>query len=259
MGEYDFERLIRYRKIDILKKALDDSNEHQRFKAVEALEAIALGSIEDSSAYDILVEASVRNPYEDVRQHAQIILKNINGYIREHSEKLDTDSKTNLTDSRTQQKEKLSESQESNNYKKVIVVCEFDDDCNNLRVHGETDSVSHKLNEVKGAHWDDKTRGVWKFPIERTSLDGLKKIGVMLHPAVQSVYTSSHDTWALKTRNEKWIKIVGASETIVDNLKEVPGCEWDNSAKAWKVPFHAESVKRLMKIDGLYVSPFILD
>jgi len=258
MGEYDFERLIRYRKTDILKKALEDSNEHQRFKAVEALEAIALGFIEDRTAYDILVDTSVRNPYEDVRQHAKIILKNINGYIRDQVGKLDTDRKTNVIDNRAQQKEKFSEPHEPNNYKKVIVVCEFDDDCNSLRVHGETLSVRDKLSEVKGGHCDDETR-VWKFPIERTSIDGLKKIGVMLHPAVQSVYTSSHDTWALKTRNKKWIKIVGASETIVDNLKEVPGCEWDNLEKAWKMPFHAESIKRLMKIDGLYISPFILD
>ena len=174
MGEYDFERLIRYRKTDILKKALEDSNEHQRFKAVEALEAIALGSIEDRTAYDILVDASVRNPYEDVRQHAQIILKNVNGYIRDHVGMSDTNRKANVVDNSAQQKQKFSEPHESNNYKKVIVVCEFDDDCSSLRVHGETLSVRDKLNKVKGGHCDDETR-VWKFPIERTSIGGLKK------------------------------------------------------------------------------------
>ncbi len=257
MGEYDFERLTRYRKTDILKKALEDANEHQRFKAVEALEAIALGSTEDNIAYAILVDASSRNPYEDVRQHAQIVLKNINGYIKEHAEKLDADKNTTVMNTRVPQKQKPSGLHESNN-KRIIVVCEFDDDSNNLRVHGDTLSVRHQLYEVKGAQRDDNAQ-VWKFPINRSSIDGLKKIGVMLHPAVQSVYTSSHDTWAIKTRNKKWIKIVGASDTIVDSLKQVQGCEWDNLEKVWKVPFHAESIKQLMKIDGLYVSPFILD
>jgi hypothetical protein len=257
MGEYDFERLIRYRKIDILKKALEDANEHQRFKAVEALEAVALGSTEDNIAYDILIDASSQNPYEDVRQHAQIVLKNINGFIKEHAETLDVSKSTTVMNTRSSQKQKLSELHESNN-KRIIVVCEFDDESNNLRVHGDTLSVRRQLDEVRGARSDDNTQ-IWKFPINRSSIDGLKKIGVMLHPAVQSVYTSSHDTWALKTRDKKWIKIVGASDTIVDRLKQVQGCEWDNLNKVWKVPYHAESIKQLMKIDGLYVSPFILD
>jgi hypothetical protein len=257
MGEYDFERLTRYRKIDILKKALEDANEHQRFKAVEALEEIALGSTEDTAAYDILVDASSRNPYDDVRQHAQIVLKNINGYIKEHAGKLDADKNTTEINTRIQQKQKLSGPYESNS-RRIIVVCEFDDDSNNLRVHGDTLDVRHQLDEVQGAQRDGNSP-VWKFPINRSSIDGLKKIGVMLHPAVQSIYTSSRDTWALKTRNKKWIKIVGASDTIVENLKQVQGCEWDNLEKVWKVPFHAESIKQLMKIDGLYVSPFILD
>jgi hypothetical protein len=257
MGEYDFERLIRYRKIDILEKALEDVNEHQRFKAVEALEAIALGSTEDNKAYAILVGASSRNPYEDVRQHAQIVLKNINAFIKEHEGMGDAGKNTTVMTTRISQKQKLSGLYESNN-KRIIVVCEFDDESNNLRVHGDTLSVRHQLDEVKGAQSDDNTQ-VWKFPINRSSIDALKKIGAMLHPAVQSVYTSSYDTWALKTRDKKWIKIVGASDTIEDSLNQVQGCEWDNLNKVWKVPFHAESIKQLMKIDGLYVSPFILD
>ncbi len=257
MGEYDFERLIRYRKIDILEKALEDANEHQRFKAVEALEAIALGSTEDNKAYAILVDASSQNPYEDVRQHAQIVLKNINGYFKEHAGTLDAGNNTTVMNTTIPPKQKPSELHESNN-KRIILVCEFDDDSNNLRVHGDTLSVRQQLDELKGAQRDDDTQ-VWKFPINRSSIDGLKKIGVILHPAVQSVYTSSHDTWALKTRNKKWIKIVGASDTIEDSLKQVQGCEWDNLNKVWKVPFHAESIKQLMKIDELYVSPFILD
>jgi hypothetical protein len=40
MGEYDFDRLTRYRRVDLLLKALNDENEHQRFKAVDALEAM---------------------------------------------------------------------------------------------------------------------------------------------------------------------------------------------------------------------------
>jgi hypothetical protein len=257
MGEYDFERLIRYRKIDILEKALEDANEHQRFKAVEALETIALGSTEDTRAYAILVDASSQNPYEDVRQHAQIVLKNINAFIKEHEAMGNAGKNITVMTTTISQKPKLSGLHESNN-KRIIVVCEFDDESNNLRVHGDTLSVRNQLDEVKGAQSDDNTQ-VWKFPINRSSIDALKKIGVMLHPAVQSVYTSSYDTWALKTRDKKWIKIVGASDTIEDSLKHVQGCEWDNLNKVWKVPFHAESIKQLMKIDGLYVSPFILD
>ncbi len=257
MGEYDFERLIRYRKIDILEKALEDANEHQRFKAVEALETIALGSTEDNRAYAILVGASSQNAYEDVRQHAQIVLKNINAFIKEHEEMSNARKNTTITTASISQKQQLAGLHESNN-KRIIVVCEFDDESNSLRVHGDTLSVRDQLDEVQGAQSDDNTQ-VWKFPINRSSIEALKKIGVMLHPAVQSIYTSSYDTWALKTRDKKWIKIVGASDTIEDSLKRVQGCEWDNLNKVWKVPFNAESIKQLMKIDGLYVSPFILD
>jgi hypothetical protein len=76
---------------------------------------------------------------------------------------------------------------------------------------------------------------------------------------VQCLNTSSHNTWAVGTRNKKWIKVLGDTHEIEANLKQIPGAQWDNSEKVWKIPFKADSIKRLIRTDGLYVSPFILD
>ena len=78
MGEYDFDRLTRYRRVDVLSKALDDENEHQRFRAVDALEAVALASGNaDSAARDILTQAATQSAHEDVKLHARIVLRTL--------------------------------------------------------------------------------------------------------------------------------------------------------------------------------------
>jgi len=97
------------------------------------------------------------------------------------------------------------------------------------------------------------------IPINRTSIESLKNGGVVLHPTVHCLCTSSQNTWAVGTRNKKWVKVFGDTHEIEDKLKQVPGSQWDSAERAWIIPFKADSLKRLIQIDGLYVSPFILD
>jgi hypothetical protein len=257
MGEYDFDRLTRYRRIDVLLKALNDENEHQRFKAVDALEAVALASGDaDPSAHEALMQAATQNAFEDVKLHAKIALKTLNtsqeGQIegatesREKGHRLE--SKRNAT--KKQQRE--------HNHAETGLLCELDDDSTTLIVRGSSLSASHRLGEIKGGHWDEQKR-VWRFPVNRESFESLRDNGVVLHPTVQSLNTSSQNTWAVGTRDKKWIKVLGDAREIEANLKLVPGAQWDSSEKAWIIPFKADSIKRLIRIDGLYVSPFILD
>jgi hypothetical protein len=63
----------------------------------------------------------------------------------------------------------------------------------------------------------------------------------------------------VRTRDKKWIKVLGDTSEIEKNLKLIPGARWDTSENAWIIPFKADAIKRLLRIDRLYVSPFILD
>ena len=258
MGEYDFDRLTRYRRVDVLLKALDDENEHQRFKAVDALEAVALASGDaDSSARDVLVQAATQNAYDDVKLHAKIALKTLNTSQESQTQKANDDQENgpnHLESKRNATKKQQREYHHDENR----LLCELDDDSTTLIVRGSSLSPRHRLSAIKGGHWDKETR-VWRFPINRESIESLKDSGVVLHPTVQCLSTSSHNTWAVGTRNKKWIKVLGDTHEIEANLKQVPGAQWDNSEKVWKIPFKADSIKRLIRIDGLYVSPFILD
>ena|GEM_PF-234690 len=256
LGEYDFDRLIRYKRVDVLLKALDDENEHQRFKAVDALEAVALASGNaDSAARDILAQAATNSPYEDVKLHATIALKT-----------LDTSQ-----EDRTQKPEERRNSAQHQDLKRNSVpkplreqhpegrlLCELDKDCTSLIVRGSTLSARNRPSAAKGGSWDKEERA-WRFPINRASIEILKDGGVVLHPTVHCLCTSSQNTWAVGTRNKKWIKVFGDTHEIEDALKQVPGSHWDSAERAWIIPFKADSIKRLMRIDGLYVSPFILD
>src|SRR5674536_388928 len=63
-------------------------------------------------------------------------------------------------------------------------------DSTTLIVRGSSLSPSHRLSAIKGGHWDEQTR-VWRFPVNRDSFESLRDNGVVLHPTVQSLNTSS--------------------------------------------------------------------
>ncbi|MGA7075303.1 MAG: HEAT repeat domain-containing protein [Halobacteriota archaeon] len=259
MGEYDFDRLTRYRRVDVLSKALNDENEHQRFKAVDALEAVALASGDaDLSARDVLVQAATQSAHEDVKLHAKIALKTLNtsqeGRIQKTNDNRENGPQHPESKKNTTQKPQREYYQQAEDR----LLCELDDDCTTLMVRGSALSPRHGLRAIKGGQWDKQVK-VWRFPINRASIESLKNGGVVLHPTVQCLCTSSHNTWAVGTRNKKWIKVLGDTHEIEGNLKQVPGSQWDSSENAWRIPFKADSIKRLIRIDRLYVSPFILD
>ncbi|MGZ4948247.1 MAG: HEAT repeat domain-containing protein [Halobacteriota archaeon] len=254
MGEYDFDRLTRFKKVDVLEKALNDENEHQRFKAVEALEAIALASGKDAPAYKILTEASLHSPFEDVRLHAKIALKTLDGSPKPPVKA------SNHTASSQQHPEsrKTPSAQPPEEHGEHRLICELDSGCTSLVVRGSALSPRHKVGTSKSGRWDDVEK-TWLFPIDRPSIEHLQQGGVKLHPTVHCLCTSQQDTWALRTRDKKFIKILGDTADIEASIKKVPGAQWDSDEHVWKIPFSADAVKRLIKIDGLYVSPFILD
>jgi hypothetical protein len=257
MGEYDFDRLTRYRRVDVLLKALNDENEHQRFKAVDALEAVALASGDaDSSARDALVQAATRNSHEDVKLHAKIALKTLSASQESRTQKTD-DRRENGShlESKKNTTQKL---QREYHHAENRLLCELDDECTTLIVRGSSLSARHGVSSTKGGHWDKQARA-WRFSINRGSIESLKNSGVTLHPTVQCLSTSSFNAWAVGTRNKKWIKVLGDTHEIEDSLRQIPGAQWDESEKAWRIPFKAEVIKRLIRIDRLYVSPFILD
>jgi hypothetical protein len=257
MGEYDFDRLTRYKRVDVLLKALNDENEHQRFKAVDALEAVALASGDaDSSARDGLVQAATQSAHEDVKLHARIALKTLDTPHEDRIQKTN-ENPDNGPQHRESRKKAAQKQQREHRQVENRLLCELDDDCTTLMVRGSTLSPRHKPSAIKGGRWDKQVK-VWRFPINRASIESLKNSGVVLHPTVQCLCTSSHNTWAVGTRNKKWIKVLGDTHEIED-LKQVPGCQWDDSEKAWRIPFKADTIKRLIRIDRLYVSPFILD
>jgi len=258
MGEYDFDRLTRYRRVDVLSKALDDENEHQRFKAVDALEAVALASgVADSAARDVLLQAATQNAHDDVKLHAKIALKTLNTSSESQIQKTNDYRENGPLHLETKQNTTKKQQRESHHGEDRLL-CELDDDSTTLIVRGSSLSPRHRLSTINGGHWDKEMK-VWRFPVNRESIESLKDNGVVLHPTVQCLSTSSHNTWAVGTRNKKWIKVLGDAHEIEVNLKQVPGAQWDDSEKAWRIPFKADSIKRLIRIDGLYVSPFILD
>jgi hypothetical protein len=255
MGEYDFDRLTRYKRVDVLSKALDDENEHQRFKAVDALEAVALASGNtDLTARDILTQAAMQSAHEDVRLHAKIALKTLDTSQEDRTQKTDRNNGSQHLDAKRNSVQKpLRE-----HHVEGRLLCELDDDCTTLIVRGSTISERNRPSATEGGFWDKEER-VWRFPINRTSIESLKNGGVVLHPTVHCLCTSSQNTWAVGTRNKKWVKVFGDTHEIEDKLKQVPGSQWDSAERAWIIPFKADSLKRLIQIDGLYVSPFILD
>ncbi|MGA2884496.1 MAG: HEAT repeat domain-containing protein [Halobacteriota archaeon] len=255
MGEYDFDRLTRYKRVDVLSKALDDENEHQRFKAVDALEAVALASGNtDLTARDILTQAAMQSAHEDVRLHAKIALKTLDTSQEDRTQKTDRNNGSQHLDAKRNSVQKpLRE-----HHIEGRLLCELDEDCTTLIVRGSTISERNRPSATEGGFWDKEER-VWRFPINRTSIESLKNGGVVLHPTVHCLCTSSQNTWAVGTRNKKWVKVFGDTHEIEDKLKQVPGSQWDSAERAWIIPFKADSLKRLIQIDGLYVSPFILD
>ncbi|MGA7469234.1 MAG: HEAT repeat domain-containing protein [Halobacteriota archaeon] len=255
MGEYDFDRLTRYKRVDVLSKALDDENEHQRFKAVDALEAVALASGNtDLTARDILTQAAMQSAHEDVRLHAKIALKTLDTSQEDRTQKTDRNNGSQHLDAKRNSVQKpLRE-----HHVEGRLLCELDEDCTTLIVRGSTISERNRPSATEGGFWDKEER-VWRFPINRTSIESLKNGGVVLHPTVHCLCTSSQNTWAVGTRNKKWVKVFGDTHEIEDKLKQVPGSQWDSAERAWIIPFKADSLKRLIQIDGLYVSPFILD
>ena len=255
MGEYDFDRLTRYKRVDVLSKALDDENEHQRFKAVDALEAVALASGNtDLTARDILTQAAMQSAHEDVRLHAKIALKTLDTSQEDRTQKTDRNNGSQHLDAKRNSVQKpLRE-----HHVEGRLLCELDEDCTTLIVRGSTISERNRPSATEGGFCDKEER-VWRFPINRTSIESLKNGGVVLHPTVHCLCTSSQNTWAVGTRNKKWVKVFGDTHEIEDKLKQVPGSQWDSAERAWIIPFKADSLKRLIQIDGLYVSPFILD
>ena len=256
MGEYDFDRLTRYKRVDVLAKALEDENEHQRFKAVDALEAVALASGNaDSAARDILTHAAHESVREDVKLHARIALKT-----------LETSQEDRIQRAEEQRNNAPQPDLKRNSAHKPLrehhpegrLLCEFDEDCTSLVVRGSTINARDRPSPVREGFWDKEAK-VWRFPISRASIESLKNEGVVLHPTVHCLCTCSQNTWAVGTRNKKWIKVLGDTHEIADALKQVPGSHWDSTEHAWVIPFKADSLKRLIRIDGLYVSPFSLD
>lgn len=255
MGEYDFDRLTKFKKVDVLQKALNDDNEHQRFKAVEALEAIALASGKESPAYKILVEASSQSAFEDVKLHAKIALKTLDG---SHRPPLKADTQTVNSQQRQEPRKNHAAKPLHDEHEEHRLLCELDAGCTTLVVRGSALGPKHKVGTSKSGRWD-KVEKAWLFPTDRASIEHLKQSGVKLHPTVHCLSTSQQDTWAVRTRDRKFIKILGDTADIEASIKNVPGSKWDSDEHVWKIPFSADAVKRLIKIDGLYVSPFILD
>ncbi len=254
MGEYDFDRLTRFKKVDVLQKALNDDNEHQRFKAVEALEAIALASGKHDPAYNILVDAASHSTFEDVKLHAKIALKTLDGSPKPpKADNQKANAHQHQESRRDLSAQPLHEEHGENRF-----LCELDSGCTTLIVRGSALNAQHRVGTSKSGRWDNVEK-VWLFPIDRTSIEHLKQSGVKLHPTVHCLSTSQQDTWALRTRDKKFIKILGDPTNIEASIKKVPGSKWDSAEHVWKIPFSADAVKRLIKIDGLYVSPFILD
>ncbi len=257
MGEYDFDRLTRFKKIDVLRKALNDDNEHQRFKAVEALETIALASGKDDAAYKTLVDASSQSAFEDVKLHAKIALKTLDGSLK-------PSLKTNNHNVGTQPRQEPTKNhavhpphEEPAEHR---FICELDAECTVLVVRGSTLNAQHKVGTSPSGRgrWDNVEKA-WLLPIDRSSFEHLKRYGVKLHPTVHCLSTSQQDIWAVRTRDKKFIKIIGDTANIEASIKKIPAAKWDADEHVWKIPFSADAVKRLIKIDGLYVSPFILD
>ncbi len=255
MGEYDFDRLTRFKKVDVLRKALDDDNEHQRFKAVEALEAVALASGKDDPAYKLLTEASSQSSFEDVRLHAKIALKTLEGSPKPP---LRADNKTSSQHQEPRRNHSAHPTHDEHAENRFI--CELDAGCTALVVKGSTIGPQHNIGASQSgrARWDNDKKA-WLLPIDRASFEHLKRNGVTLHPTVHCLSTSQQDTWACRTKDKKFIKILGDTSNIEASIKKVPGSQWDSDERVWKVPFSADAVKWLIKIDGLYVSPFILD
>jgi hypothetical protein len=257
MGEYDFDRLVRYKRVDVLRKALSDDNEHQRFKAVDALETVALASGDaDPSARDALSEAAAQSDYDDVRLHAKIALKTLDTSLGDRTQK--TNNRDTGVQYREPKKDMAHKPLRNHWEEQGQLLCELDDDCTTLVVRGSTLSPRHRLSTIKDGRWDKQIK-VWRFPINRASIETLKDGGVVLHPTVQCLSTSSYNVWAVRTRDKKWIKVLGDTSEIEKNLKQIPGAQWDKSENAWIIPFKADAIKRLLHIDRLYVSPFILD
>ncbi len=255
MGEYDFDRLTRFKKVDVLRKALNDENEHQRFKAVEALEAVALASGKDSPAYKLLTEVSTDSTFEDVKLHAKIALKTLDGSPRPPAK-----AENHTASSHQHQEVSKNHAASHDDHAEHRFICELSSDCTALVVRGSTISPQHKVGASPSGRgrWDNAEKA-WLVPIDRQSFEHLQRYGVKLHPTVHCLSTSKEDTWALRTRDKKFIKIIGDTTSMEASIKKVPGAQWDSEEHVWKIPFSADAVKRLIKIDGLYVSPFILD
>ncbi len=257
MGEYDFDRLTRFKKFDVLQKALNDDNEHQRFKAVEALEAIAVASGKGGPAYKALTEASVHSNFEDVRLHAKIALKTLDGTPRPS---MKADNHRGSAPQHHEPRKNQASHPQHDEQAENRFICELSPGCTALVVRGSTLNANHRIgtSPSAGGRWDDVEKA-WLLPIDRSSLEHLKRNGVKLHPTVHCLSTSQQETWALRTKDKKFIKILGDTANIDASIKKVPGSRWDRDERVWKIPFSADAVKRLIKIDGLYVSPFILD
>jgi len=257
MGEYDFDRLTRFKKVDVLRKALNDDNEHQRFKAVEALEAIALVSGKDAPAYKILADASSQSTFEDVKLHAKIALKTLGGSSKPP---LKTDNHKAGSQLRQEPTKNHAAQQSHDEPVENRFICELDAGCTALVIRGSTLNAQHKVGTSPSGRgrWDEVEKA-WLLPIDRSSFEHLKRYGVKLHPTVHCFSTSQYDIWAVRTRDKKFIKIIGDTTNIEASIKKIPAARWDGNEHVWKIPFSADAVKRLIKIDGLYVSPFILD
>jgi len=147
MGEYDFDRLTRYKRVDVLSKALDDENEHQRFKAVDALEAVALASGNtDLTARDILTQAAMQSAHEDVRLHAKIALKTLDTSQEDRTQKTDRNNGSQHLDAKRNSVQKpLRE-----HHVEGRLLCELDEDCTTLIVRGSTISERNRPSATEG-------------------------------------------------------------------------------------------------------------
>ncbi|MDD1721376.1 MAG: HEAT repeat domain-containing protein [Euryarchaeota archaeon] len=257
MGEYDFDRLTRFKKVDVLQKALNDDNEHQRFKAVEALEAIALASGTHDLAYNILVDAASHSTFEDVKLHAKIALKTLDGSPKPP---LKADNHKANSQQHQEARRNISAQPLHEEHGEDRFICELNPGCTALVIRGSTISPQHRVGASPSGRgrWDNVEKA-WILPIDRSSFEHLKRNGVKLHPTVHCLSTSQQDTWAVRTKDKKFIKILGDTANIEASIRKIPASKWDSDEHVWKIPFSADAVKRLIRIDGLYVSPFILD
>ncbi|MGZ4921341.1 MAG: HEAT repeat domain-containing protein, partial [Halobacteriota archaeon] len=240
MGEYDFDRLTRFKKVDVLRKALNDENEHQRFKAVEALEAIALASGKESPAYKLLADASSQSTFEDVKLHAQIALKTLDGSTKP-SVKADNQKATSQHQELRKNHTAPTQHEEGAEHR---FICELGPDCTVLVVRGSTITPQDKVGTSQSgrARWDEAEKA-WFLPIDRTSFEHLKRHGVKLHPTVHCLSTSQEETWAVRTKDKKFIKIIGDTANIEAIIKKVPAAQWDSNEHVWRIPFSADAVK----------------